>query len=139
MGGGQGKCPRNCTLSVCFKALLIRHMLMPHATCTETMWILHLLVALFSSLLAMALWYINRAIPVSTAIAAKKICSGVFLAKRNLADIVALDVTPSILISPLLQLDIDRPRKMVTGVALGYQILRSRFFCCCFNCLSQQP
>eukprot|EP00667_Euglena_gracilis_P011850 EG_transcript_12126 len=71
----------------------------------------------------MALWYINRAIPVSTAIAAKKICSGVFLAKRNLADIVALDVTPSILISPLLQLDIDRPRKMVTGVALGYQMV----------------
>ena len=80
-------------------------------------WIVRLVFALTALLLGAFAWL---GIPATAAgLVAKNVCSGVFVARRAQADVLAADVLPA---SPLLRLvhvSVDEGRQLVRGGCYG--------------------
>ena len=76
-------------------------------------WIARIVLALAALLLAGFAWL---GIPATGAgLAAKNVCSGVFVGNRPPADVIAADVLPASALLQLVDIDVDTDRKRVTG------------------------
>jgi CubicO group peptidase (beta-lactamase class C family) len=76
-------------------------------------WIARIILAAVALLLAAFAWL---GIPATAAgMVAKNLCSGVFVAGRTAADVLAADVLPASAVLRLVAVDVDSARKRVTG------------------------